>query len=191
MARLIKHFYTPEEYLATERESPTKNEYHSGEIFAMTGASREHIVIVSNLTILLGNQLESRDCDIYPNDMRVRTPETNTYTYPDLTVVCGQPEFEDDCFDTLLNPTLIVEVLSPSTETRDRTHKFAGYRKITSLQEYLLIAQNECRVTLFTTQKAGPWLFQEATGLGDTLHLTSIDCDLPLDKAYRRVSFPT
>jgi Uma2 family endonuclease len=190
MASHPEHFFSPEEYLALERKAAYKSEYYAGEIFAMSGAGREHNIIVANATTSLNIQLEHRDCEVYPNDMRVRTPDTLLYTYPDVVVVCGEPQFEDDGVDTLTNPTLIVEVLSPSTETHDRTKKFADYRKITSLREYILIAQQECRVTQYSRQSDGAWLFQEASRLEEKLHLASIDCDLELERIYRKVQFP-
>jgi Uma2 family endonuclease len=189
MASHPEHFYTPQEYIALERKASYKSEYYAGEIFAMSGASREHNLIVANATTSLNIQLEDRDCEVYPSDMRVRTPDTLLYTYPDVVVVCGEPQFEDDAVDTLTNPTLIVEVLSPSTETHDRTRKFADYRKITSLREYILIAQQECRITQYIKQSNGSWLFQEASRLEEKLHLASIDCDLELERVYRKVRF--
>jgi Uma2 family endonuclease len=189
MASHPKQFYTPQEYLELERKAAYKSEYYAGEIFAMSGASREHNLIVANVTTSLNTQLKDRDCEVYPSDMRVRTPDTLLYTYPDVAVVCGEPQFEDDSFDTLVNPTLIVEVLSPSTETYDRTKKFADYRKIGSLKEYILIAQHECRVTQYAKQSDGTWLFREANHLEEKLHLASIDCDLELESIYRKVKF--
>lgn len=191
MASHPKHFYSAEEYVALERQAADKSEYYAGEIFAMSGASREHNLIVANVTTSLNTQLEDRDCEVYPSDMRVRTPDSLFYTYPDVVVVCGEPQFEDDSVDTLLNPTLIVEVLSSSTETHDRTKKFADYRKIKSLMEYILIAQQECRVTRYVRQASDTWLFQEASSVEEQLHLASIDCDLALERVYRKVRFPT
>src|SRR6185295_12799056 len=191
MASHPKPFYTPEEYLKIERKAAYKSEYYTGEIFAMSGASRAHNLIVANVTTALNTQLENRECEIYANDMRVRTPDRSTYAYPDVVVVCGQPQFEDAEVDTLLNPTLIIEVLSPSTETHDRTKKFADYRKIESLKEYILIAQQECRLTQFIKQPDGMWLFQEASSLGEIVQLTSVNCDLALEKAYRKVVLPS
>jgi Uma2 family endonuclease len=191
MASHPKHFYSPEEYLALERNASYKSEYYAGEIFAMSGASRAHNLIVINVATLLNNQFEDRDCEVYANDMRVRTPDSLSYTYPDVAVVCGESKFEDEVVDTLLNPILIVEVLSPSTETHDRTKKFADYRKITSLMEYILVAQEECRVTQYIKQSGGTWLFQESNRLEEKLYLASIDCDLVVEKIYRKVRFST
>ena len=191
MASHPKHHYTPAEYLALERTAPYKSEYYYGEIFAMSGASREHNIITLNVATLFNNQLEARDCEVYASEMRVRIPATNVYAYPDVVVVCGEPQFEDDCFDTLLNPTLIVEVLSPSSEKHDRTKKFADYRRIASLGEYVMIAQQECRVSQYLTQSESPWLFQEASSLSETISLVSIDCQLSLESVYRRIQFPS
>lgn len=191
MASHPKRLHTPSEYLAMEREASYKSEFCAGEIFALAGASREQNIIVANLTTSLNTQLEDTDCEVYPGDMRVKTPDTTFYTYPDLIVVCGSPRFEDDLADTLLNPVLIVEVLSPSTETYDRTRKFADYRKIESLREYVLISQEEPRVTQYGKQPTGSWLFREASGLSDVVNLASINCELALEKIYRKVRFPS
>jgi Uma2 family endonuclease len=190
MASHPKHSYTPEEYLQLERKAAYKSEYYTGEIFAMSGASRAHNIVVINVATALNTQLENRECEVYASDMRVRTPDTAMYTYPDVIVVCGQPQFEDAEVDTLLNPTLIIEVLSPSTETHDRTKKFADYRQIESLKEYILIAQRECRVTQYIKQPDGMWLFQEAGSLDEMVHLASVNCDLALESVYRKVAFP-
>jgi Uma2 family endonuclease len=139
----------------------------------------------------LRSDLEDRKCEVYASDMRVRTPDSLLYTYPDVVVIYGEPQFDDDSVDTLLNPTLIVEVLSPSSETHDRTKKFADYRKITSLRDYILVAQEECRVTQYSKQANSTWLFQEVSRLAETLHLDSINCDLVLDRIYRKVRFST
>ena len=134
MSSQPKTYLTPEEYLAIERKAETKSEYFNGvmyplrdrvkphDVFAMVGASRKHNLISANIIVALGQQLRDKPCELYPSDMRVRVPETNLYTYPDVAVACGEPKFEDDYFDTLVNPTLIVEVLSPSTEAYDSRH---------------------------------------------------------------------
>jgi Uma2 family endonuclease len=134
-------FASPAEYLALERAAEHRHEYVSGRVYAMTGASREHNVIATNTSRALGNQLSGRPCETYQSDMRVKVSETGMYTYPDVVVACGTPAFEDAYVDTLLNPTVIIEVLSPSTEAYDRGEKFAHYRRLPSLREYLLIAQ--------------------------------------------------
>ncbi len=141
---------TPQEYLRFERASEVKHEFYNGEIFAITDASENHNVVAGNTFAALHSQLRQRPCKLYPGDMRVHIPATGLYTYPDVTVVCGTPQFDDKEFDTLLNPTVIIEVLSPSTEKYDRGKKFEHYRSIPSLREYVLIAQDEMRVQLYT-----------------------------------------
>ena len=146
---------TPEEYLETERKAETKSEYFAGEVFAMAGAGESHNVIVANVIIGLGTQLRGRPCKVYPSDMRVQVAPTGLFTYPDVVVVCGEPKFLDEKRDTLLNPTLLVEVLSDSTEAYDRGQKFEHYRQIESLQEYVLISPAAPKLERFLRQDAG------------------------------------
>lgn len=174
-------FITPEEYLALERQSEVKSEYWDGEMFLMAGASREHNLIVSNVNRELGTQLLERPCEVYPSDMRVRIPHTGRYVYPDVPVVCGEPQFEDPELDTLLNPTVIVKVLSTSTAGFDFGKKFDAYKTIPSLQQYLLIAQDELHTYLYTRLPDKGWLLTEATGLDQVVRLDSIGCQLPLE----------
>ena len=155
----------------------------------MSGATREHNVVAVNLTILLGGQLRGRPCETYAGDMRVMVSETGLYTYPDLVVVCGEPRFEDDVLDTLLNPTLIIEVLSPTTEAYDRGKKSGHYRRLASLREYLLLAQDRCHLERYVRQPNQQWLLSEAADLDDTVHLAAIGCDLKLAEVYDRVKF--
>jgi len=176
-----------EDYLAAERQAETKSEFLNGEVFAMSGASRQHNLIAWNLSGALYPQLKERGCEAYVGDMRVHIPATGLYTYPDLAVVCGEPRFEDEELDTLLNPTLLVEVLSPSTEGYDRGRKSAHYRTLDSLGEYLLVSQDEVRVELFTRQEDGHWLLSEASRLDETVTLGSIGCVLRLADVYDRV----
>ena len=181
---------TIQDYLAFERQSETKNDYLDGEVFAMTGASRAHNLIVVNVSGELRNQLKGRPCEAYAESMRVRTP-ADLFTYPDVVVVCGEPRFDDAEFDTLLNPTLIVEVLSRSTEAYDqgidRGIKSSRYRSISSLSQHVLIAQDRIQVEHFIRQAADRWLLEELADLGQTLELPSIGCRLPLAEIYDRV----
>jgi Uma2 family endonuclease len=179
---------TPQEYLRFERASEIKHEFYNGDIFAMSGASEEHNVITANIVAALHGQLRQRLCKLYPSDMRVFIPATGLYTYPDVTAVCGTPQFEDKEFDTLLNPTVIIEVLSPSTEKYDRGKKFEHYRSIPSLREYVLIAQDEARIQCFSLQNDF-WVFDEAVALDAILTLTSIECTLALSDVYEKVTF--
>nr|CAA9293807.1 hypothetical protein AVDCRST_MAG63-4610 [uncultured Armatimonadetes bacterium] len=189
MSSLAQPLYTVEEYLALEREAEYKSEFVNGQILAMSGASRAHNLIATNVSSELRVQLKGRPCETYSGDMRVQVSDTGMYAYPDVVVVCGEPRFEDTHPETLTNPTVIVEVLSASTEAHDRGAKFAHYRRLLSLQEYVLIAQDRCSVERFV-RRGGEWLFSEATALSDTVALTSIDCRLALAEVYDRVAFP-
>ncbi|MGH9943781.1 MAG: Uma2 family endonuclease [Pyrinomonadaceae bacterium] len=190
MSQPAKTYITPEEYLALERQAEYKSEYYDGEIFAMTGASRQHNLITLNIGAELRDQLKGRACETYQSDMRVHVPATGLYTYPDVVVVCGEPQLEDEHFDTLLNPILIVEVLSKSTARYDRASKFTDYRSIPSFAEYLLVAQDVCRVEQFTKQRDGRWLLTDFCSLDDVILLDSIQCSLSLKEIYDKVSAP-
>ncbi len=184
----VQTHLTPEEYLAWERKAPFKNEYLSGQILAMSGASRAHNLITGNVFNGLYNQLMNRDCEVYTGEMRVKANPITSYFYPDVAVVCDGPRFEDDVFDTLLNPTVVVEVLSPSTETYDKGEKFESYKQIASLQEYILVSQD--RVNVERHLRVGTqWRTIEFQDLADVLPLTSIRCELPLSHIYRRVQW--
>ncbi|MDS4069452.1 MAG: Uma2 family endonuclease [Candidatus Competibacter sp.] len=180
---------SPEDYLALERSAEFKSEYFDGEIFAMTGASEPHNLIVVNTVRELGNQLKKRPCKVYASDMRVKVSPTGLYTYPDLVVVCGKAQFDDSHVDTLLNPTLIVEVLSGSTEAYDRGRKFEHYRKLESLAEYVLIAQHHPHVESYRRQPDHRWMLTDSDGLDGSLRLDAIDCELTLAEIYDKVEF--
>ena len=182
---------TEADYLAFERESDEKHEFFDGQIRAMTGASEAHNLVVSSTIIALGSQLRGRDCKIYPSDMKVRTPSTRSYVYPDITIVCDAARFDDEYRDILLNPTLIIEVLSPSTEADDRGKKFQRYREIPSLQEYILTAQDNPRVERFARQHNNLWQLSEARGQDGVLNLRVIGCRLALSDVYEQVRFET
>lgn len=181
---------TTEEYLKVERASETRHEYYDGEIFAMTGAKVNHNRIASNINRFLGNQLAGRSCDVFLSDMRVKVQRVDKYTYPDVVVVCGDLELEDEKFDTLLNPVVIIEILSNSTELYDRGEKFAHYRLIPSLQEYILISQYHHKVEKFIRGDDGIWrIFEPYTNIDAKIKLESIDCHLLLSEIYHRVEF--
>lgn len=179
-------YLTPEEYLTWERKQPFKNEYHNGQIIAMSGASRAHNLVTMNVANQLYNQLVDQECEVYANEMRVRTNPTVSYFYPDVVVACGEPRFEDNTFDTLLNPIVVIEVLSPSTAAYDRGEKFEYYKQLASLQEYILISQDRVRVESYHRQGTR-WLHNTLQRLEDVLSLTSIECEVPLHAIYRRV----
>ena len=184
-----KPHLSPEDYLALERSADFKSEYFDGEIFAMTGASEPHNLIVVNAGAELRQQIKKRPCKLYANDMRVKVSPAGLYTYPDLIVVCGKAQFDDVQFDTLLNPTLIIEVLSDSTEAYDRGRKFEHYRKLESLAEYVLVAQHRPHVESYRRQPDQQWLLTESTGLESVFRLDSIDCELALAEIYDKVEF--
>jgi Uma2 family endonuclease len=177
-----------EEYLALERRSEGKHEYLDGEVVAMTGASDRHNRIVWNLAGILYSQLRGRPCQAYVGDMRLQVAATGLYTYPDLLVVCAKPQFADAERYTLLNPTSIIEVLSPSTEAYDRGKKFAHYRTIESLAEVVFVSQEEVAVERYSRQPDGSWLLRECNRPEDRLPLPAIGCELPVAEVYERVS---
>ena len=177
----------PEEYLAFEREAEDKHEFWDGEIVAMAGASPEHNAICFNLAASLGVQLRGSGCRGFTSDQRVRIPLENRYVYPDLTFVCGQAVVEDDDAHTLTNPTLIVEVLSPTTEDDDRGRKLFGYRTLPSLSGYLLVAQDRTWIEYWSRQDGGRWLVTEIDDPVATLELPEIGCELPLTEIYEGV----
>jgi len=183
-----KSRYTAEEYLALERKAEYKSEFVNGMIIAMAGTTRWHNLIAGNIFGELRGQLRGRPCEAYMSDMRVRVSPTGLYTYPDVVVACGDIQFEDEHIDTLLNPTLIVEVLSPSTEAYDRGEKFAHYRRLESLKEYVLVSQDKVRIEYFVRHGA-QWLLSEAGGLDETVRLESIGCELVLRDVYDKVRF--
>lgn len=186
MSTQPKTFLTPEQYLAIEREAPYKSEYFNGEMFAMAGVREGHDLIAGNVHGNLWTSFRSRPCRAYTSDMRVRTI-SGLYSYPDTSAVCGNPEFLDDIRDTLLNPSLIVEVLSPSTEAYDRGRKFELYQSIPSLNEYLLLSSDRVHADLYVRQPAGLWLRSSFGELQDVITLESVDCRLKLADLYEKV----
>lgn len=189
MAAEVNRLLTPEEYLAFERQGETKHEYVAGEIIAMVGASRAHNLIRMDTATHLNLQLRSRGCDVYPSDMRVKIGSLGIYTYPDITVVCGESELEGSEQDTLLNPAVIIEVLSPSTARYDRGLKFRRYQLIPSLRHYLLIAQDEPRVEHYTIAQDGELQLRTYWEIGAVVDMPAIDARLPLAEIYARITF--
>ena len=187
MSTLPKTFITPEEYLEIERKAEFKSEYYNGEMFAMAGARESHDVLAGNIRFQLQLQLRRRDCIIFSSDMRVHVPATGLYTYPDAAVVCGERLFLDDRHDTLLNPSLIVEVLSPSIEIYDRGRKFDNYRSIESLMEYLMVSTDRVHADLLTRHTDELWMLRVADKPADVIEIRSIDCRLTLADIYEKV----
>ncbi|MCU0424675.1 MAG: Uma2 family endonuclease [Candidatus Kapabacteria bacterium] len=193
MSAQPKYLRTPDEYLAFERSSPEKHEYYQGEIFRMGGASNPHNIISVNIIGALRTQTRGKSCRVYASDMRTFIP-TGLYTYPDVLIVCGKPEFLDNVFDTLLNPVVIIEILSGSTKNYDRTKKFDHYRSIPSLKAYVLVEQDFARVEIYSRiddDNVPPertlWAFQAASSLEETLHLAVVDCTINLADVYEDV----
>ncbi len=187
MAVQSKRRFAPEEYLALERASEAKRGYFDGEIFATGGASERHNVIVFNVAGELRAQLKGRDYRAYVNDMRVKVSATGLCCYPDVVIVCGERMFEDEQVDTLRNPTVLIEVLSPSTEQYDRGKKFEHYRTLPSLEAYVLIAQSEVQVERYERQEGGRWLLSEFKEKETAFDLSLIGCTLRLEEVYDKV----
>lgn len=187
MSSQTKPIFTPEEYLTIDRASQCKNEYYNGEIFAMGGASESHNLIVTNIVRELSLQLKGRPCKVYSSDMRVKVSPLGLYTYPDIIALCGEARFDDEQRDTLLNPALIIEVLSKSTEAYDRGEKFEHYRKIESLTEYVLVSQEKQHIDHYIRQSDNQWLFSEANRKDSIIELSSISCSLPVIEIYDKV----
>jgi Uma2 family endonuclease len=181
--------FTAAEYLSMDRNSSEKHEFAFGEIYAMGGASARHVEIVGNIARELGNQLRQRPCRVYSTDLRLCVDADRRYTYPDIVVVCGQPRFLDDELDTLLNPDLIVEVLSESTRNYDRGDKFQQYRGIPSFREYLLVDQAKAHVERYSKQNDGTWSLWETDSLDNVIHLESIAVTLPVSEIYLKIEF--
>lgn len=183
---------TAEEYLEIERQAEYKSEFYAGEMFAMAGGSEAHNLIAVNVVGELRNRLKGGPCRVYTSDMRVRTAPNGLYTYPDISVVCDRPEFAPDrsgARDTLLNPLILFEVLSESTEAYDRGKKFELYRELDSLRQYVLIAQERMHVDYFIRDEDGTWRFDAASGPDAELALPPIQCTLPLAEIYDKVEF--
>jgi Uma2 family endonuclease len=188
MSALPKPIYNADEYLALEENADYRSQFYFGEIFAMAGASRRHNIIAGNVCANLHFQLRNRECEIYQNSMRVKVSET-LYTYPDIVVVCGKPQIEKKHGENLLNPVVLIEVLSTSTEKFDRGEKARLYRSMPSLEEYVLISQDKPYIEHFVRQENGGWLLSELSELSEVLPLPSIECETALSEIYAKVDF--
>ena len=180
---------TEAEYLEFERTSEIKHEFLEGEVFAMSSASRAHNLVYVNLLRMLSTQLRGGTCEVYPSDMRVKIA-AGKYTYPDISIVCGEAQFTHDTLDNLTNPTIIIEVLSPSTEGYDRGKKFQNYRKMPSLREYILVSQDQYHIEHYHLQADGVWALVDVEGRESQLELMTVACQLPLAEIYERVTVP-
>jgi Uma2 family endonuclease len=190
MSAVPKKKLTPAEYLAIERQAEFKSEFYAGEMFAMAGAKYPHNLIKDNLVGELHPQLKHGPCQTLSSDQRVKITDTGLYTYPDIVVICEPPQFEDEEFDTLLNPRVVIEILSESTETYDRGKKARHYKRIPALQEYVLVAQREPFVERFVRQDDGSWKVLEFSSLDSWLEFTSVPAKVALKEIYRGVAFP-
>jgi Uma2 family endonuclease len=188
----IPHRYTIEEYFRMEEKAVDKHEYDDGRIFCMARGSGDHSVIVANTITALGNALKGTPCKPHDSNLRLGTASKTKFVYPDIQVVCGPKEYDlrDPARGTILNPKVVIEVLSASTETYDRGWKFDFYRDVESMQEYVLIAQNEARVEAFLRKGHGEWSFAPATGLGAELTLQSLNVSISLADIYDGVELP-
>lgn len=190
--RKLSYEYSPEEYLAFERSSESKHEYLDGQIYAMAGASPKHNQICFNLAGELHPLIKNTTCVGYTSDQKIRTDLMDLFSYPDLTIVCGEPVFHDQKQDVLLNPTVIIEVLSPRTEVYDRSTKLERYQNLSSLTDYILIYQDRPCVEHYVRQKGKrQWLFTIETDLTAEIEISSIKCKLKLADIYNRVKFPS
>jgi Uma2 family endonuclease len=180
---------TPEEYLALERQAETRSEYLDGEMFPMPGVTKRHGRIVTNLIVELGTQFLDRPFEVFATDLRVKVSPTGLYTYPDVFITGTESQVEDEYDDTILDPHVIIEVLSDSTESYDRGKKFAHYRTLDSLKEYFLVSQKEYRVERFVRQEDGNWLYSEVTDPEGSVEITTVVCRIPMSRIYRKVKF--
>lgn len=191
--RISQAYFTPEEYITLERKAipdaeTVRSEYMKGKIIGRSGSNLSHNLITGNIVAGLYTRLGKNGCFIFANEMRVSIPSANSYFYPDVGVVCEEPRFEDDVFDILLNPIVVVEVLSPSTEAYDRGDKFAHYRQLESLQEYILVSQDKVRIDHYV-RHAAQWILTDFQELDQQLPLTSVQCELSLQEIYESVPF--
>ena len=190
MTAVPKTKLTVAEYLAIERRAEFKCEFYDGEMFAMAGASFAHNRVTENLSGELYGRLKGGPCQAFSSDLRVRIERTGLYCYPDLVVVCGEPQMAEEDKDTLVNPRVVFEVLSPSTERYDRTTKYRHYQLLPSVQEYVLVAQDEPLCERYVRQPDGVWTPTQYVGLDAKLELTSVPVAVPLNDIYAGVTFP-
>jgi Uma2 family endonuclease len=183
------NFVSAQEYLKAEREAFEKHEYYQGEVFAMSGASLEHNIIFSNLFTDIGSKLKGKNCRPFGSDLRIHIPKNTLFTYPDITIICGEPNLTDDKFDTATNPTVIIELLSASTRNYDKGEKFSLYREIESLQEYILIDTEKIHVIKHIRNKDNSWQLTEFKNIENIFSIDTIGLSLSLNNLYEGISF--
>lgn len=189
MPAIPKEYITPEAYLEMERQAETKSEYYKGEVFAMAGATKEHNKIVAAIVGELYNYFKGKNCSVFPSDIRVHNEENGFYTYPDVTVACGEEKYLDNEFDTLLNPIIILEVLSNTTESYDRGIKFKLYRSIPSLKHYVLVSSTEVNAEVYTRNEKDEWILTTVNDKAASIYVSAIPFPLPLKAVYSQVKF--
>lgn len=182
-----KTYYTREEYLVLEEKAEYKSEYHNGEVFAMAGGSRNHSVICFNLIRRVGEVLDNQDCVGFDSNMKLDIPQANTFVYPDLMVICGDIQFVEHRTDIVANPVLVMEVLSPNTESSDRGKKFGYYRTLSSLREYVLVSQTEPLIEVFYRQNEKTWQYTVVSGLTENVLLQTLQAEIALKDVYQKV----
>ena len=184
-----RHFYTPEEYLALEEKAEYRSEYYQGQIIAMAGGSLNHNRAAGNIHTTLNNAFTNKPCEAFIGDVRLWIEKANRFTYPDVMVVCGEPEFFEGRTDTITNPKAIIEILSKSTESDDRSDKFHAYWTLDTFEEYVLVDQYRVHVEYFRRVSEKQWELQVFTKMSDTLTLKSIEVEIPLDEIYHNVTW--
>jgi Uma2 family endonuclease len=189
MVAPIINYVSAEDYLKVERAATEKHELHEGQIVTMSGALMPHNHIVSNLFSLIGPFLKGKKCKVFTSDLRVSIPTADSFTYPDLSIVCGKPEMSDDVFDTITNPSVLIEVMSRSTEKYDRGTKFFYYMQIPSLKEYILIDSKSVFVQLATRQVDNSWKFEEFKDISTSFKIKTIEKSVALTEVYEDVQF--
>lgn len=180
---------SPQKYLDIERKSEFKSEYYNGEMFALAGASLNHNRICGNIHVSLANQFRDKNCEVFQSDLRIKVQESGLFTYPDIVIICGEPEFYDEQRDTVTNPEVIMEVLSISTEGYDRGLKFELYRRLNTLKDYLLISQGKIAIEYYSKNPDNSWTLKEYNNLSQQICIQSINCNLDLKEVYSKVEF--
>jgi len=188
MSTQRNYYLSPEEYLQIERRAESKSEYSDGVMYAMAGGSERHNLIATNVTGLLHYQLIESPCKVYNSDMKVRVYTAKKYVYPDVSVVCGETKFDDEYRDVILNPVLIVEVLSDSTSAHDRGAKFQAYKRLDSFKEYILVSQEEPLIEQYVKQSDHNWMYTDVSGLESNLYLPTVQCTLALKDVYAKTT---
>lgn len=181
--------YTPEEYLALEEKAEFRSEYENGEIVAMSGGSLNHQQITANVTVFLDMKIRRKGCRVLPTEMKIWIESINKFYYPDVTIICEKPSFYKERNDTITNPKLLIEVLSKSTEAKDRGEKFFAYQTLEFLQEYVLVSQDKFLVETFTKQTDGSWRYLATIGLDSKVYFESVDAEVSMQEIYDLVEF--